>query len=70
MTEPAQVIPFEPGGTAGRPVKDLYEIGEIPPLGHVPQRMHIGRTCIAEDHVPKVGCPPRLHAESVVPVFG
>src|SRR3546814_1011877 len=22
------------------PVKDLYEVGEIPPLGHVPPRMH------------------------------
>jgi crotonyl-CoA carboxylase/reductase len=21
-------------------VKDLYEIGEMPPLGHVPERMH------------------------------
>ena len=40
MSEPAQVIPFEPGPSAGRPVKDLYDIGEIPPLGHVPRRMH------------------------------
>src|SRR3546814_4035994 len=23
-----------------QPVKDLYEVGEIPPLGHVPPRMH------------------------------
>ena len=23
-----------------RPVKDLYEVGEIPPLGHVPSQMH------------------------------
>src|SRR5690606_17833596 len=22
------------------PVKDLYEVGEIPPLGHVPRQMH------------------------------
>ncbi|HET9584036.1 MAG TPA: crotonyl-CoA carboxylase/reductase, partial [Bradyrhizobium sp.] len=22
------------------PLKDLYEIGEIPPLGHVPEKMH------------------------------
>jgi len=40
MSEPAQVIPFEPGSGAGRVVKDLYEIGEIPPLGHVPKRMY------------------------------
>src|SRR6201993_3488268 len=26
--------------TAGQPVKDLYEIGEIPPLGHVPKHMY------------------------------
>ena len=25
---------------ANQPVKDLYEVGEIPPLGHVPERMH------------------------------
>lgn len=25
---------------ANQPVKDLYEIGEIPPLGHVPEKMH------------------------------
>jgi len=26
--------------TANQPVKDLYEIGEIPPLGHVPKNMY------------------------------
>ncbi len=25
---------------AAAPVKDLYQIGEIPPLGHVPAQMH------------------------------
>ncbi len=35
MTETAEVIPF--GGPAK---KDLYEVGEIPPLGHVPARMY------------------------------
>jgi len=40
MSEVAQVIPFTPGAAAGRPVKDLYEVGEIPPLGHVPKRMY------------------------------
>ena len=24
----------------GAPVKDLYEIGEIPPLGHIPKNMY------------------------------
>jgi crotonyl-CoA carboxylase/reductase len=27
-------------GGATEPVKDLYEVGEIPPLGHVPAHMH------------------------------
>ncbi|HEY2871927.1 MAG TPA: alcohol dehydrogenase catalytic domain-containing protein, partial [Reyranella sp.] len=26
--------------TASQPVKDLYEVGEIPPLGHVPKNMY------------------------------
>ena len=26
--------------TANQPKKDLYEIGEIPPLGHVPKNMY------------------------------
>ncbi len=34
MSETAQVIPFTGG------LKDLYEVGEIPPLGHVPARMY------------------------------
>ena len=25
---------------AAVPVKDLYGMGEVPPLGHVPARMH------------------------------
>jgi len=36
MTETAEIIPFN-GGHAH---KDLYEVGEIPPLGHVPARMY------------------------------
>ncbi len=27
-------------GATDAPVKDLYEVGEIPPLGHVPKQMH------------------------------
>lgn len=26
------------------PEKDLYEIGEMPPLGHVPKQMYAGRS--------------------------
>ena len=36
MTEPAEAIDI----TANLPKKDLYAIGEIPPLGHVPKQMH------------------------------
>ena len=36
MTESAEVINLHPGQVQ----KDLYEIGEIPPLGHVPKRMY------------------------------
>jgi len=34
---PAAVAPVVATGT---PRKDLYEIGEIPPLGHVPSKMY------------------------------
>ncbi|MHC8508642.1 MAG: crotonyl-CoA carboxylase/reductase [Rhodospirillales bacterium] len=36
MNDAAEVIDLHPGQTA----KDLYAIGEIPPLGHVPKKMH------------------------------
>jgi crotonyl-CoA carboxylase/reductase len=36
MNEPAEVIDI----TANLPKKDLYEIGEIPPLGHLPKQMY------------------------------
>ncbi len=31
---------LEPVATGGSGLKDLYEIGEIPPLGHVPAKMY------------------------------
>jgi crotonyl-CoA carboxylase/reductase len=36
MSKPAEIIDV----TANLPKKDLYGIGEIPPLGHVPKQMH------------------------------
>ncbi|MEK7246353.1 MAG: alcohol dehydrogenase catalytic domain-containing protein, partial [Pseudomonadota bacterium] len=33
---PANIVPLNPA----RAGKDLYEVGEIPPLGHVPRRMY------------------------------
>src|SRR6267143_796705 len=35
MSETAEVLPF-----TGPAKKDLYEVGEIPPLGHIPARMY------------------------------
>ena len=35
------------------PKKDLYEVGEIPPLGHVPAKMY------AWDHPPRAPRPAR-----------
>ncbi len=36
MTETAEIIDFQ----SDQPKKDLYEMGEIPPLGHVPKQMY------------------------------
>ena len=36
MNEAAEIIDFHPD----LPKKDLYELGEIPPLGHVPKQMY------------------------------
>ena len=36
LSEAAEVVQLHPGQAA----KDLYELGEIPPLGHVPKQMH------------------------------
>ena len=38
MGETADVIDIEANGDIE--VKDLYDVGEIPPLGHVPEKMH------------------------------
>lgn len=40
MSEAAEVIPLRGAPAPQQPVKDLYEVGEIPPLGHVPKRMY------------------------------
>ncbi len=36
MTDSAEVMQLKPG----QEIKDLYEVGEIPPLGHVPKQMY------------------------------
>ena len=43
MTENATVIPLTPKARSGRPHSEpraLYELGEIPPLGHLPEKMY------------------------------
>src|SRR5260221_23234 len=40
MSELAEVIPLRNATPPAPAVKDLYEVGEIPPLGHVPKSMH------------------------------
>src|SRR5260221_14497890 len=39
---PMSVVAFapRPHPTANQPKKDLYKVGEIPPLGHVPKSMY------------------------------
>jgi crotonyl-CoA carboxylase/reductase len=39
MSELAEIITLHPEAN-GRVIKDLYEVGEFPPLGHVPARMY------------------------------
>jgi crotonyl-CoA carboxylase/reductase len=39
MNAKAEAVAEAPAN-AGAPVKDLYELGEIPPLGHVPKNMY------------------------------
>ncbi len=46
------------------PLKDLYEIGEIPPLGHVPKSMHAW--CIRQE---RHGAPDSAMQVEVVPTW-
>jgi len=41
MAQPERVAQVDlPAETDGAEIKDLYSVGEIPPLGHVPSKMH------------------------------
>src|SRR5271169_3593409 len=41
MSEAAEIIPLRSvPAQSGRAPGDLYEVGEIPPLGHVPKTMY------------------------------
>ena len=49
---------------ANQPVKDLYSVGEIPPLGHVPARMHAW--CIRQE---RHGAPDTAMQLEIVPTW-
>ncbi|MBV9521345.1 MAG: crotonyl-CoA carboxylase/reductase [Alphaproteobacteria bacterium] len=40
MSEAAEIIPLRNVPPSAPLLKDLYEVGEIPPMGHVPSRMY------------------------------
>jgi crotonyl-CoA carboxylase/reductase len=40
LEDPMALDARDPQTRPNAPLKDLYEVGEIPPLGHVPARMH------------------------------
>ena len=40
-----------PHPTENQPKKDLYEVGEIPPLGHVPKNMTANRSIAASTRI-------------------
>jgi len=56
--------PAAPGGATNPPVrnatlseaKDLYEMGEIPPLGHVPAKMYAWRSARNGNGPPEEAC--------------
>ena len=62
LDAPTPIAPYN------APVKDLYEIGEMPPLGHVPAQMHawtirrerqaIGRMAVDDLELLARGLPP------------
>ncbi|MDD9976138.1 MAG: crotonyl-CoA carboxylase/reductase [Boseongicola sp.] len=49
--------------TYNAPIKDLYDVGEMPPLGHVPEKMHAW--AIRRD---RQGEPDQAFQQEVVPV--
>jgi len=54
MSELAEVIPLRNAAPTPAP-KELYEVGEIPPLGHVPKNMYAW--AIRKDREPVVAPP-------------
>ena len=58
----AKSAPAPANGNA--PVKDLYEVGEIPPLGHVPAKMYAW--CIRQE---RHGAPDSAMQIEVVPTW-
>ena len=63
MTSAAAKASTSPAN-ANQPVKDLYEVGEIPPLGHVPAKMYAW--CIRQE---RHGAPDTAMQVEVVPTW-
>ena len=59
----AAAKPLQPAN-GNLPVKDLYAVGEIPPLGHVPEKMHAW--CIRQE---RHGSPDTAMQIEVVPTW-
>src|SRR5262245_59355718 len=62
MSAPAKAL--KPAANVDSPVKDLYGVGEIPPLGHVPARMHAW--AIRQD---RHGPPDSAMQVEIVPIW-
>ncbi len=60
----AAAIKTDAPANANQPVKDLYEVGEIPPLGHVPKNMYAW--CIRQE---RHGAPDSAMQIEVVPTW-
>ena len=62
MASSAAVTPAWTGGSTEK--KDLYDLGEVPPLGHVPKTMYAW--VVRKD---RHGPPERAHEVEVVPTW-
>ncbi len=60
MSESAKVIPLP----SKQQPKDLYEVGEIPPLGHVPAKMHAWAIRRERHGAPEQGHAARSRADA------
>ncbi|HEY5597505.1 MAG TPA: crotonyl-CoA carboxylase/reductase, partial [Kiloniellales bacterium] len=60
----AEAVAAASPANANQPLKNLYEVGEIPPLGHVPEKMYAW--CIRQE---RHGAPDSAMQIEVVPTW-